>query len=99
MRALHFIASFVSQSFFSSEDWTLGTPGGTTPGAIQANFKKWLSGSKNPGRIILEHELTDASVQSFIAAYPLIKQYNWNTQSVTTQFGGGPYSDGGTGLF
>ena len=90
---MHFILSFVSQSCFSSNDWTLGTPGGTTPQAIQTSFQNWLSGPQTTGLIILEHELTDAAVQCFMAAYPPMKQYNWNLKSVTTIAGLSPYQN------
>jgi len=83
----------VSQSCYSSQDWTLGTPTGTNPQAIQANFQKWLSGSQNPGLSVLEHELSDASAQGFIAAYPLMKQYNWNLKSAATLEGLSPYQN------
>ena len=91
MLYLHFSLSFVSQSHFSSDDWTLGLQGGTTPQAIQASFQTWLSGPQTTGLIILEHELTNASVQCFMAAYPLMKQYNWNLKSVTTLDSDGPW--------
>ena len=87
------IVSLLSQSDFSSEDWTLGAPGGTTPQAIQSNFSVWLSGSQSPGLIVLEHELTNASVQAFMAAYPVMKQYNWNLKSTATLEGLSPYQN------
>lgn len=93
MYSLHFILLFVSHSCFSTSDWDLGMPGGPTPEAIQANFQTWLSGPQTTGLIILEHELTDAAVQCFIAAYPLIKQYNWNLKSVATLDGKGAYQN------
>lgn len=93
MHSFFTVVLFVSNSCFSSQDWTLGTPGGTTPQAIQANFQTWLSGSQNPGLIVLEHELTDASVQAFMAAYPLMKQYNWNLKSVALLEGLNPYQN------
>ncbi|KAI0278828.1 hypothetical protein BGY98DRAFT_1077813 [Russula aff. rugulosa BPL654] len=76
-----------------SEDWTLETPGGTTPEAIQANFQRWLSGPTTPGLIVLEHELTDESVQAFISAYPLMKQYDWILKSTATLAGLSPYQN------
>jgi chitin deacetylase len=91
MHSFHSTLPYVSQSHFSSNDWTLGLQGGTTPDAIQANFQKWLSGPQTTGLIILEHELTNASVQCFMAAYPLMKQYNWNLKSVTTLDSDGPW--------
>lgn len=57
------------------------------------------SGSQNPGLVILEHELTEASVQAFMTAFPLFKQYNWNLESVATMNGQSAYqnADGDTG--
>lgn len=81
MYSLHFIVSFVSESFFSSNDWTLGTPGGTTVQAIQASFQGWLSGPQTTGLIVLEHELTNDAVTAFMNVYPVMKQYNWNLKS------------------
>lgn len=83
----------MSQSGFSSNDWTIGAPGGTTPQAIQANFQTWLSGTQNPGLVVLEHELTDGAVQAFMAAYPLMKQYNWVLKSSALLAGLSPYQN------
>ncbi len=83
----------MSQSRYSSQDWTLGSPTGTNPQAIQANFQRWLSGSQNPGLVVLEHELNTQSVQVFMAAYPLMKQYNWVLKSVATLAGLSPYQN------
>ena len=55
--------------------------------------QKYASGPQNPGLIILEHELSNASVQAFISAYPLIKQYNWNLKSIATIEGLTPYQN------
>jgi chitin deacetylase len=88
-----FIVSFVSQSCFSSQDWTLGAQGGTNLQAIQANFQRWLSGPKTPGLVVLEHELSDGAVQSFITAFPLIKQFNWDLKSVVELGGQGAYQN------
>ncbi|KAN0132610.1 carbohydrate esterase family 4 protein [Lactarius tabidus] len=74
-------------------DWSLGAQGGTTPEAIQANFQTWLTGSKSPGLVVLEHELSDASVQSFMAAYPLITQNGWTMKSVAELDGEGAYQN------
>ncbi|KAI9513314.1 carbohydrate esterase family 4 protein [Russula earlei] len=70
-----------------TSDWSLGLPGGTSPQAVGSNMQQWLSGPQNPGLIILEHELTDYSVQAFMTAYPLAKQYNWNVQSLASVVG------------
>ncbi|KAJ4481538.1 hypothetical protein C8J55DRAFT_473882 [Lentinula edodes] len=65
-----------------TEDWSLTETGGTTAAAINASMTTWLTGSKTPGLIILEHELSDESVQAFEAAYPVMKSNGWNLQSV-----------------
>ena len=83
----------MSQPRCSSSDWTLGSPGGTNLQAIQNNFQQWLSGTQNPGLIVLEHELSDQSVQAFMAAYPLMKQYNWVLKSVASLAGLSPYQN------
>jgi peptidoglycan/xylan/chitin deacetylase (PgdA/CDA1 family) len=74
-------------------DWALGTQGGPTTQSIQTNFQNWLSGPQTTGLIILEHELSDAAVQCFMAAYPLIKQYNWDLKSVASIDGKGAYQN------
>ncbi|KAJ7119106.1 glycoside hydrolase/deacetylase [Mycena epipterygia] len=67
-------------------DWSL-TSGGTTAAAINSSMTQWLTGSKSPGLIILEHELSDQSVASFVAAYPVMRQNNWNTVSLAQLMG------------
>ncbi|KAJ3736366.1 chitin deacetylase [Lentinula guzmanii] len=72
-----------------TEDWSLTETGGTTAQAINASMTTWLTGSKTPGLIILEHELSDESVQAFEAAYPVMKSNGWNLQSVAQLAAGG----------
>ena len=93
MHSFFIISSSLSYSGFSSQDWTLGAQGGVTLQGIQANFQRWLSGPQTPGLIVLQHELSDGGVQAFIAAYPLMKQYNWNIKSVATLAGLSPYQN------
>ncbi len=50
-------------------------------------------GPKNPGLMILEHELSAGSVQAFMTAYPLMKQTNWTLQSVAELDGQGAYQN------
>ncbi|TFK32917.1 chitin deacetylase [Crucibulum laeve] len=71
-----------------TEDWSL-TSGGTTPAQVHTQMTQWLSGSKSPGLIILEHELSDASVHAFMDAYPLIKSNGWKTESLAQLIGDG----------
>ncbi|KAJ7095385.1 carbohydrate esterase family 4 protein [Mycena belliarum] len=70
-----------------TEDWSL-TSGGTTAKVINASMTKWITGPKSPGLIILEHELSDQSVATFMAAYPLMKLNNWKTISLAQMVSG-----------
>lgn len=72
-------------------DWSLTVNGGTNLGAINASMTQWLTGSKSPGLIILEHELSNLSVQAFQAAYPLMISQGWTLPSVATINGTGTY--------
>ena len=58
--------------------------------------KVYISPTPGPqtlGLVILEHELSAASVQAFIAAFPLMKQFNWALRSVAQLDGRGPYQN------
>ncbi|KIY65688.1 carbohydrate esterase family 4 protein [Cylindrobasidium torrendii FP15055 ss-10] len=66
-------------------DWKLST-GGTTEQAINTSMTTWLSGPKNPGLIILEHELSEQTVQMFMNAWPLVKSQGWQTKSQAVLF-------------
>ncbi|KAJ7490921.1 glycoside hydrolase/deacetylase [Mycena latifolia] len=67
-------------------DWSL-TSGGTTLETINGSMTQWLTGPKSPGLNILEHELSEQSVNSFIAAYPVMKENNWNLVSLAQLIG------------
>jgi hypothetical protein len=71
-------------------DWSLGT-GGTTPQAINASMTRWLNGPKQPGLMILEHELNDQTVQAFIDAYPLMVSTGWKLESAADIDGNSAY--------
>lgn len=60
---------------------------------MHASLEEWLTGPKSPGLIILEHELSNMSVQAFIDAFPLIGQNGWNIVSVTELGGADPYQN------
>ncbi|KAF8205390.1 hypothetical protein K438DRAFT_1460134, partial [Mycena galopus ATCC 62051] len=71
-----------------TEDWSLtDSPPGTTPDTIQSSMKQWLTGSKTPGLIILEHELSTDSAAAFIAAYPLMVSNGWKVESLVSLVG------------
>lgn len=48
---------------------------------------QWLTGPKTPGLIILEHELSNQSVATFMSAYPVMQQQNWNIMSLAQLIG------------
>lgn len=68
-------------------DWSLSI-GGTTLDKVQASLQQFITGPKSPGLVILEHELSDQSVQAFINVYPLIGRNNWTFASLTTTING-----------
>ncbi|KAJ7171527.1 carbohydrate esterase family 4 protein [Mycena filopes] len=81
-----------------TEDWSLSdSPPGTTPQKVNASLTKWLTGPKSPGLVILEHELSVASVKSFIAAYPVMKSNGWDVVSLAQAVGNA--SDGGAAAY
>lgn len=86
------VGSYLTVYYHSTEDWSL-TTGGTTPEQVQSSLEKWLTGPKSPGLIILEHELSNMSVQAFIDAFPLIGQNGWNIVSVTELNNSSPYQN------
>ncbi|KAJ6476107.1 hypothetical protein C8R45DRAFT_1063370 [Mycena sanguinolenta] len=72
-------------------DWTLTEANPyTTPAQIQSNMQTWLTGSKSPGLIILEHELSTDSTAAFIAAYPLMidPKNGWKVESLVSLVSG-----------
>ncbi|KAK2466210.1 hypothetical protein APHAL10511_001852 [Amanita phalloides] len=75
-----------------TRDWSL-TSGGTTMKIVEASMKNWTSGPKDPGLIILEHELSNYSVDAFINAFPLIKNNGWHLKSLTRLWSNSPYQE------
>jgi chitin deacetylase len=65
-----------------TEDWSI-TTGGTTVDAVNKDLQTWFAGPKNPGLIILEHELSDESVGAFIANYPAGIAAGWKAVAST----------------
>ncbi|KAI0776094.1 hypothetical protein BD413DRAFT_438435, partial [Trametes elegans] len=82
-----------------TEDWSIGQEGGTTRDKVNQDLEKWITGSKSPGLVILEHELTNDTSGAFMQAYPLIQQNGWNFVSLARMDGGSAYlnADGPTG--
>jgi len=65
-------------------DWALSdTPPPTTPDQVSSEIAGWLKGPKSPGVIILEHELTDTTVNIFMQNYPIGKAAGWKIMPVS----------------
>jgi len=60
-----------------------------TPQSIETALTSFLASPKSPGLIILEHELTDITVNGFITAYPQIQANGWNFASLAQLIGNG----------
>jgi chitin deacetylase len=52
-----------------------------------------MQGPKTPGLVILEHELSELSVASFISAYPLMVSNGWKVVSLAQTDGLGVYQN------
>lgn len=77
-----------------TNDWSLSDPVPiTSPDKIATQMHTWLTGSKNPGLIILEHELSNQSVQAFIDAWDLVVSNGWKTTSVAQMGGSSAYQN------
>lgn len=84
----------------STEDWSIGAPGSqATMDSVHAALTKWITGPKSPGLIVLEHELSNYTVQAFIDAFPLLKSNGWDIVSVAELDGQSAYrnADGDDG--
>ncbi|KAF7295871.1 Carbohydrate esterase family 4 protein [Mycena chlorophos] len=74
-----------------TNDWSLtDSPPGTSLSAINKSMTAWLTNAtKTPGLIILEHELSNDSVQAFKNAYPIMKSNKWGVVSLAALMGNG----------
>ena len=70
-----------------SGDWAIGNDPQYTNQSVQAQMKTWLTGTKSPGLLILEHETNPNTVGNFIASYPLMVSNDWKVESVAGAFG------------
>lgn len=65
---------------------TCGAEGPENEAALRAEMSRLISMPKNPGLIILEHELTSHSVHGFTTAWPQIKRAGWDTRAIPALF-------------
>ncbi|KAI6113679.1 hypothetical protein EV401DRAFT_2074320 [Pisolithus croceorrhizus] len=77
-----------------TNDWSLSDPVPITSlDKIATQMHTWLTGSKKPGLIILEHELSNQSVQAFMDAWDLVVSNGWKTTSVAQMGGASAYQN------
>ncbi|KAI6034139.1 carbohydrate esterase family 4 protein [Pisolithus microcarpus] len=77
-----------------TNDWSLSDPVPITSlDKIATQMHTWLTGSKKPGLIILEHELSNQSVQAFMDAWDLVVSNGWKTTSVAQMEGASAYQN------
>lgn len=77
-----------------TNDWSLSDPVPiTSMDKIATQMHTWLTGPKKPGLIILEHELSNQSVQAFIDAWDLVVSNGWKTTSVAQMGGSSAYQN------
>ncbi|KAI6145923.1 hypothetical protein BKA82DRAFT_4016096 [Pisolithus tinctorius] len=60
---------------------------------IATQMHTWLTGPKKPSLIILEHEISNQSVQAFIDAWDLVVSNGWKTTSVAQMGGASTYQN------
>ncbi|POW14751.1 hypothetical protein PSTT_02685 [Puccinia striiformis] len=65
---------------------TCGAEGPSNQAALDVEMSRFVKMPKNPGLIILEHELTTHSVHGFTHAWPSIKQAGWDTRPIPSLF-------------
>jgi len=70
--------------YFSSSDWSA-----TSQEQVVGTITGYLTGSKTPGLVLLEHTNSAITVGGFIAAFPLIAANGWSFRSTAELLGGG----------
>lgn len=65
---------------------TCGAEGPSNEAALDLEMSRFVNMPKNPGLIILEHELTIHSVRGFTHAWPAIQKAGWDTRPIPSLF-------------
>ncbi|KAA1080083.1 hypothetical protein PGTUg99_006488 [Puccinia graminis f. sp. tritici] len=65
---------------------TCGAEGPSNEAALDLEMTRFVNMPKNPGLIILEHELTIHSVRGFTHAWPAIQKAGWDTRPIPSLF-------------
>ncbi|WWC70829.1 uncharacterized protein I206_104781 [Kwoniella pini CBS 10737] len=69
-----------------SADWAIGSDPAYTHDGVVAQVNQWLSGSKDNGLILLEHESKDTTVAVFKSILPSILSNGWTIKNVADAF-------------
>lgn len=70
-----------------TNDWAVGDASGATVQSVDEVMKGFITGSKEPGIVPLEHELNNNTVQIFMDSYPLMKENGWVVQTAPEAYG------------
>ncbi|WVW84752.1 hypothetical protein I302_106787 [Kwoniella bestiolae CBS 10118] len=69
-----------------SSDWAIGGNPQYTHDSVVSQVNQWLSGSKDKGLLLLEHESKDTTVAVFKAILPSIRSNGWTIKNVADAF-------------
>jgi len=69
-----------------SGDWAIGHDPQYTNSSVNAMMSGWLTGSKSPGLLILEHEVNPNDIGVFMTNYPLMMSNGWSVKTVADAF-------------
>lgn len=69
-----------------SGDYNIGHNPQYTFQSVTGNMQQWINGSKENGLLMLEHEISDADVDVFMAMYPQMIAAGWKVQNVAEAF-------------
>ncbi|KAL1412790.1 hypothetical protein Q8F55_000538 [Vanrija albida] len=70
-----------------TNDWKIGSDPAYTIESVKGILDGWLNGPRSPGILALEHEITSATVEAFMAEYPKFAAQNWQVSAVADAYG------------
>lgn len=63
-------------------DWAIGSNAAYTVAGVVDTYTSWLNSTNRAGWIGLEHEASQADIDVFMAAYPIMMAHNWTLGNV-----------------
>ena len=70
-----------------TSDWAIGSTPGITEQTVEGNMTQWFTGSKSPGILMLEHELSQYTVDVFQEIWQTMNSNGWTILTVPDAFG------------